>query len=290
MKHSWRTTLILVAFFLLAQVIGLVIINNYIDQPISKDTGQIVMKPLPLNLERPQIENKSAAYIPITLSILLGTGLILLLIRFKQTMVMRIWLLGVVWITLSSAFYSFFPHFSSIILALILAGWKMFKPNTIIHNFTELFIYGGLAAFLIDFINIKAAAIMLLVISLYDMIAVWHTKHMVHLAKFQSEHHLFAGLFIPSSRIKTKGRNKMTTSIKKGVTAAVLGGGDIGFPLLFAGVILKDFGFLYALVIALTASIALTLLLVYSKKDKFYPAMPFLSAGCILGYLSLTLF
>ena len=41
----------------------------------------------------------------------------------------------------------------------------------------------------------------------------------------------------------------------------------------------------YALIITLFVSLSLFLLFMASKKGKFYPGMPFLSAGCFLGYL-----
>jgi len=81
--------------------------------------------------------------------------------------------------------------------------------------------------------------------------------------------------------------------VKRMVKTAILGGGDIGFPLLFAGVVMKGLilengvfiGFLKTLIIPVVVSIALFLLFVKGKKDKFYPAMPILSAGCFVGYL-----
>ena len=79
---------------------------------------------------------------------------------------------------------------------------------------------------------------------------------------------------------------------------AVLGGGDIGFPLLFAGVVMKGLmlnnaeliGFVKTLIIPVFVSLALLYLLVKGKKDKFYPAMPYLTAGCVIGYLVILLF
>jgi hypothetical protein len=63
----------------------------------------------------------------------------------------------------------------------------------------------------------------------------------------------------------------------------VLGGGDIGFPLLFAGVVLKDLGLWQSLVIPFFALLGLGFLLWIAKEKKFYPAMPFISAGCFVG-------
>ncbi|MBT4446697.1 hypothetical protein HOC96_05585, partial [archaeon] len=67
------------------------------------------------------------------------------------------------------------------------------------------------------------------------------------------------------------------------VQSAILGGGDIAFPLLFAGVLLKDYSMTAALIIPIFATAALSILFYYSKKGKFYPAMPFISAGCFVG-------
>ena len=100
------------------------------------------------------------------------------------------------------------------------------------------------------------------------MYAVWKSKHMIKMAKFQTESRLFAGLLIPYGKNKT----------------AILGGGDLGFPLIFTGVMYKTIG-LESLLIILTTTIALFLLLYKSEKNKYYPAMPFISMGCLMGYL-----
>jgi len=72
--------------------------------------------------------------------------------------------------------------------------------------------------------------------------------------------------------------------------------------LLFAGAVMgwlaKDFfalGFTaeaakllalgYSLIISLFTAVALMLLFFLAKKDRFYPAMPFISVGCFLGLL-----
>ena len=104
------------------------------------------------------------------------------------------------------------------------------------------------------------------------MIAVWKTKHMIKLAKFQTKLKLFAGLLIPYK----SGRE---------IKTAILGGGDIGFPLLFAAAVLKDPGIgIKALIIPLTTGLMLAALFFFGQKNKFYPAMPFLTIGCFLGY------
>ncbi|MEK6809639.1 MAG: hypothetical protein AABY40_03120, partial [Nanoarchaeota archaeon] len=67
------------------------------------------------------------------------------------------------------------------------------------------------------------------------------------------------------------------------VRTAILGGGDIGFPLIFAGVVLKEMGLWQSLVIPFGALLGLAVLLFNGKENKFYPAMPFISAGCFVA-------
>ena len=67
------------------------------------------------------------------------------------------------------------------------------------------------------------------------------------------------------------------------ISTAILGGGDIGFPLIFTGVILKVFGLWQSLVIPVFSGAALLFLLLKGKEKKFYPAMPFITIGCLVG-------
>ena len=67
------------------------------------------------------------------------------------------------------------------------------------------------------------------------------------------------------------------------VSVAILGGGDVVFPIILAGVVLRTLGFIPALIISIGATAALATLFYYSEKGKFYPAMPFISAGCFVG-------
>ena len=56
MKHNVKITLLLVALFLVTQIVGLGIVNNYIDKPATLETGNVTFKALPYSIERPEIE------------------------------------------------------------------------------------------------------------------------------------------------------------------------------------------------------------------------------------------
>ncbi len=277
---------------------GLLVTSKYIakkeifDARANITTTVIVSEALPYNLERPKLE-ESTSYIWIISAIIIGTLLLLLLIKFKKMSLWKLWFFLAVFSTMSIAFSAFIPHTLAAVLAFTLALMKIYKPATIIQNLTEIFIYGGLAAIFVPVLNLFAAFALLTLISIYDIIAVRHTKHMVTLAKFQAKSSVFAGLFIPyweKGNIASKEKGIIQ---KKGSRIAVLGGGDIGFPLLFAGVVMKEMmlnnpeltSLLKTLIIPIFVSLALFYLLAKGKKDQFYPAMPYLTVGCVIGYL-----
>ena len=255
MKHTLRITLLLVCLFLIAHFLGLIILNNYSAEE------------LPLGLEPPEVE-ENTSFIPVFIGILLATVFMLFIARFRGMMFWKVWFFITITLTLTIAFGAFLTQFIAILLAIAFALLRLFKNNVYIHNFSEMFIYGGLASIFVPVFNLFSISILLILISVYDYISVFKTKHMIKLAKMQTKSKIFTGLFIPYN----------------GKTA-ILGGGDIGFTLLFSGVILKESGIVAAVIVSSIAALSLFGLLVYSKKNKFYPAMPPLTIGCFIGLL-----
>ena len=99
MKHSLQITLVLVFVFFLSQVAGLAVVNEYVAEKIvDAETGKVVnvsYSALPFDMERPEVE-ESKSYIFIIVAILIGTILILLLIKFRGV---RLWRLAVVFVS-----------------------------------------------------------------------------------------------------------------------------------------------------------------------------------------------
>ena len=293
MKHNFKITGILLGFFLLAQFLGIAILYQNIDVITSQNEGKTIFKEIPF-LERPPV-NENISYLPIILAVLIGTGFLLLLMKYNLIWVWKIWFLFAVVISLTIAFGSFIPYAFALLLALTFGFWKIFKPNVIIQNLTELFIYGGLSVIFVPLFNLSSVIILLILISAYDAYAVWKSKHMIKMAKSQSKAKVFAGLLIPYElgKITTK-KTSSKTSTKKSIAkkltlkkintrVAMLGGGDIAFSIIFAGVVLKEMGLWQSLIIPFFSLLGLTFLFWKSKEKKFYPAMPFISVGCFLG-------
>jgi len=291
MKHQPNIILWIVVLFLAAQYTGLFVVNQYIDYPTTVATGNFTSRPLPAiagqEIERPAVAEGATPWYIIT-AIIIGTLFLFLLMKWNAVFVWKLWFFLAAVLTLHFAFYAFAKpllHATAVsfVAALVFAWLKVWRPGLFVQNFTELLIYGGLAAVFFSILDVKAMLILLVLVSLYDAYAVWKSKHMISLAKFQTASGLFAGLFLP---YKPVDRGKITVE-GKGIRTAILGGGDIGFPLLFAASVLKEYaltgqGWL-ALLIPPFVAIALLLLLWFGKKDRFYPAMPFLSIGCFAG-------
>src|SRR3989344_5633389 len=160
MKHSLSITLLLLWIFFLAQVAGLVIVGTYVDVDKSRETGKTTWEQLPLNLERPEIE-ESTSYTYLFAAMLIGTLIAFFLIRLKAFRFWKLWFFLAVTVCLTIAFGAFIPHTFAFILALPLALWKIYKPNILVHNLTELFVYGGIAAIFVPILNMFSITILL---------------------------------------------------------------------------------------------------------------------------------
>ena len=304
MKHPTPVTILLIALFFAAQAVGLLLLALDIDA-VTGTAGSLVVEHGTTAIgERPSTAGFSS-FLYLLIGVTIGTALVLLLIRFKAYRLWKVWFLIAIWFSMTMALGVIMPALVAFILCLLVAVWKVFWPNPYVHNIAEIFMYAGLAILLVPIFSIGWVILLLLAVSVYDMIAVWYSKHMVTMAQAQTKSNLFAGLYIPKNAGGVKAPTvdaKMHDQAKPampnvpppsaGSSAAILGGGDIAFPLIFSGVamdwlIMRGMtvpnAMLYALIIAMTATGALAGLFMYAKKDKFYPAMPFLSVGCLLG-------
>lgn len=296
MKHNMQVTVILIVAFLLIQFFGLFAISENTVVSTAPDGNITVVHQDTVVGERPDIEGyQSLLYI--LFGVLVGTVLILLFVRLGQFRLWKLMYFMAIWLASSITLGVFMAAWIAVAVAFIMAFLEICRTNLLIHNITELFIYPGIAILFVPLLNIFYASVLLVAISAYDAFAVWKSKHMVTLAKFQTESRAFAGFVIPYKKSgKKKGlKSKIPKEIstKGDIKTAILGGGDIAFPLLFAGVtmdwliksagLLKFDALLQSSVISIFSAIALLILFLKASKNKFYPAMPFISTGCFVG-------
>ena len=320
MKHEFKVTIFLILLFLASQAVGLLILKSSLVEVVGEDGIRAVVFDEAKVGEVPQLSGLGfLLYVGIGVGI--GTALVLLLVRFKKANWWRAWFFLAVLIAIDYALKTFLNEGVAALIAFILAVWKIYRPNVVVHNSTEVLMYSGIAVFLVPLLNsvnnapvlgiagnVFWAIVLLLIISVYDFIAVFKSRHMVSMAKFQTDSKVFAGLLIPYSSSEGQAIRKapgVKSAAQKapkdlklpGLSAperknAILGGGDIAFPLIFSGTVLywlansmplQD-ALMRTFIITATTAVSLTLLFVFAKKDKFYPAMPILTAGCLVGY------
>jgi presenilin-like A22 family membrane protease len=304
MKHSLKiTAILLIMFFVITQFIGLYVVNHYSAED----------KKLPFGMETPEItEDKeyNQIFISIIFAFIIAISLLFFLTKFKAEFIMKLWFFIVVMIALGISFNSIisgFKHASIIVLiiALPLAFVKIYKRGFIVHNLIELFIYPGIAAVFVPILNIYTIILLLILISVYDMWAVWHSGIMQKMAKYQiNKLNVFSGFFVPYADKKTRQKIKMlkekmkskkiskkdAKSKKFNVNVAILGGGDVIFPIIASGVMLKTFGLIPALLVIFGATLGIGYLFFFAEKKKFYPAMPYITAGIFTGMVLSYLF
>ena len=287
MKHNIKITAILLLMFLVTQFIGLYVIDHY------------TKVDLPLGLDSPELKEEreyNQMFISIIIAFVIAIGLLLLLTHFKAEFLLKLWFLIVVIIALMISFMSFVPTFQYVtivvlLLAVPLALVKIYGQNFIIHNSTELFIYPGIAAVFVPLLNIWTILALLVAISLYDMWAVWRSGLMQKMAKFQiNKLKVFAGFFVPyvSKNVRMKIKKMKKSELKKKkikANVAILGGGDVIFPIIAAGVMMKTFPetIIPAILVIVGAALGLGYIFFFAKKKKFYPAMPYISAGIFIA-------
>lgn len=255
MKYSLLTMTLIITLFLVAEIFGLFV------------TSHFIFAELPYGLQPPAVQAEMSPVLILT-AIIVASLFFLGLQKLKLDVLIKLWFFVAVLVSISVSLSAFIVSWIAFIIALAITVMKFKERDVYVHNLGEILLYGGLVALFAPVLNITFAIILLLAVSLYDFIAVNITKHMIGLAKLQQSLGIFTGLIIIN-------KNEF----------AMLGGGDIAFTLLFATVALKEFGIPSALFVIYGATIALMVLMLISKKKKFYPAMPFITAGSLLGLL-----
>lgn len=308
MKHNPKITAIILAMFILTQFIGLYVVDHY-----SQDENS-----LPAWIDPPEVEQQSDYYgffSAIIIAFIIAVFLFMFLTKLKVEFLLRAWFFVVVGIALYISFLGIFSPLvqSAVILSAIaavsLAVVKIYGRNFFVHNFTELLIYPGIAAIFVPILNLYTILALLAVISIYDIWAVWHSGVMQKMAQYQIDKlKIFSGFFIPyfskSAKLKIKKWKKTLTKKqlekkKIKVNVGILGGGDVIFPIITSGVVLntasialpfglKEFagGFWPAIFVIAGATLGLAYLFFHSEKKKFYPAMPFITAGILIGLVA----
>ena len=103
MKHNITVTLMLLAFFVLSQIIGLYLINtdSVIRTETIGNTTKIIVSHADTSLgPRPETTG-FGSFLYLLIGVAVGTILVLVLVKFQQTNIWRLWFFVAVWLAFS---------------------------------------------------------------------------------------------------------------------------------------------------------------------------------------------
>jgi presenilin-like A22 family membrane protease len=237
----------------------------------------------------PKIEATPSFFYQFILSTAFAVAIILLIIRliksgFKKKVLFRAIFLLAFFFGSLLFFEVWLGEPISLILLLFLVFLWIKMPNIFTHNLLLISGMAGLGSFLGLGLTPETVAILLIIFSVYDIIAVYKTKHMVKMAKEMTEAGALPGLILPS---RVSELNTPLEKISLGGNFLILGGGDIVFPLFFSVSALQG-GIIKSVIIALFATFGLLAsfwLFFRQKERRAIPALPPIALFSIIGYL-----
>jgi len=185
------------------------------------------------------------------------------------------------------------PDFFALILILFLIFVWLKKPSILIHDLAVILGIAGVGAVLGLRLTSWSVVLLLIILSIYDFIAVYKTKHMVKMAKEMMKTGTILALIVPRSipDFKTDLKEVGVPARRLDGKFLILGGGDIAFPLLLCVSLLSE-GFINSFIVAIFALIGLLVsfwLFISQKIRKPIPALPPIALFSIIGFL-ITLF
>ena len=235
--------------------------------------------------------NETSAILPtagITLSVFLtyfslGTLLILLLIKlYHGKTLYRVLFFIALCSGLITVFQMVFPLPISLFVSITFCVGLYLLPIIWVHNIAIIIASAGLGALLGLQLTWVVAVWLLLILSVYDIIAVYVTGHMIHMARVFIARQASFALIIPESWY---GLYEKLGDVRPSGGFLMLGGGDVVLPMLLSIAVApvsmnasigSSVGSLFGLIINH---------FVLLRWERPIPALPMIAAGCVLGML-----
>jgi len=288
----------IIVSFLLTAVLSVLVVNSMMTGEVvytSEPVKSVYIPPQP----PPEIEPESSPsglkpfYTPakidifqFLLSFFIATSLMLLFLKkFKGKFLFEFFFSAAIIFGAQGPFGLLFSKLYAFLAAVLLVVFRFMHPRIWTQNIIIIIGIAGVAASLGASIDPIFALFILILLSIYDIIAIYKTRHMVKLFKDMASRGAVLALIIPKSFslwknkfniIKTDNRNEFI----------FLGTGDIALPLFFAtSAFVNGIKFSIAIIIGTTIGlIADHLVFVTQKEKKAIPALPMIAFFSIVGY------
>lgn len=178
------------------------------------------------------------------------------------------------------------PPWDILVTFLIVVAFLSIK-NVLVHNVGIILGVAGIGSLLGLTISPRTAVIIMIILSFYDIIAVYVTKHMVKMAKTMMESGAIFGFIIPSQMsgfFSHKGEAQAKVGV--GDQFMILGSGDIGLPVVLASSVAR-YSLNDAVIVAAFSLVGLFvthLIFVNQRERKPMAALPPIATMSIIGY------
>jgi presenilin-like A22 family membrane protease len=245
-------------------------------------------------------EPSNPTNIIILITILLVVTLIILLIaRYWKKQLIQIFIIGAAGLTSVYLFYPLFLIFVdwflailiSLVIATIIITLLLKYPEWYVIDVCGFIIAAGATAIFGISLTIPLVITLLIILAIYDALAVYKTKHMIDLADSVMDLKLPVLLVIPKTKkysfIRETKRLKEKIEKKERRDAFFMGLGDIVMPgiLVVSAYRFIPNGLPIAIATIVGILIGFTILMGFVIKGKPQAGLPFLNGGAIAGYL-----
>ncbi len=179
-----------------------------------------------------------------------------------------------------------FAKINAFLASIAITVLRFIYPRIWTQNFAIILAISGIAASLGLAVKPLMAAIILILLSIYDIIAVYKTRHMVKLFKGMAKRGALLALIVPNSFLLWNGKFESITEKNKD-EFIFLGTGDLALPL-FLAVSVFPYGTQYSLGVIFGACFGLAadhLVFIGQKIRKPIPALPAIALFSIIGCL-----
>jgi presenilin-like A22 family membrane protease len=240
-----------------------------------------LMRVRPELLAAPEISLVTFAMVFLT-----SVAFILFAMRFiKHKHSFKLLFLFLIVVGSKTVFSAFVSDFVSNIFVLILVVLWVGLPYVFMHNIVLLLAISGISTELGFSVSFSTILILLAILSIYDVLAVYQTKHMVKMFTGLMERGLLLSIVVP---FKNKDWLAKIGTVRPRKGFLLLGTGDIAFPLVFAvaalSISLK--ASLFIACGALAGAAVVFYLLTNQTQRRAIPALPPIAICSILGFLA----
>ena len=223
------------------------------------------------------------------IAFLIATFLLIGLIKvIKGGLFFKIFFSFVLWIGIQILFGAVFSDFVSIVLAFLVVLGIFIIPRVWMWDMAIILGISGVATILGMNLAPFTVIIILVILSIYDIVAVYLTKHMVWMAKEISKRGVMFGFIIPA---KMSSFNQKIEQVRFGKGGfMLLGTGDLALPVVLV-VSSLSYGLWGGVTVGIAALFGLFLThVLFVRKERPMPALPPIALCSILGFLIMFFF